>query len=206
MWRVLHKVKYFLRFAFFRGCRNLWSLQPNFWVRKVWIDWICRINDLADKGLRDLAFRTSLLPSASCFMPAKFVGARSKGANSDFEQPREFVLWCGFARFRSQTSFREVKYCDVFFLQEFRMWYWERRFASEVYGYFTNRKRRILEIPREFRLVCAHRGLFIRFILSTVFLDIIVKQRKRNPLFLKVPAIEANRFSSIDIISTYLWA
>lgn len=123
MWRVLHKVKYFLLFAFFRGkYRNLWSLQPNFWVRKVWI---CLINDLADQGLRDLPLSYLLCCPARRVLCRRNLSVHApKGPNIDFELSREFELHCVVARFLSQTLFRQVKFCDVFFLQEFRLWYW----------------------------------------------------------------------------------
>lgn len=179
MWRVLHKVKYFLLFAFFRGNWNLWSLQPDFWVRKVGIDWYCFMNDLKDLGLRDWTLffapqRVVFYAGEICRCVHQEGLATSNGLGSLFSD-------VFFLDFILKHLARRVKCCCFFFSPRIspvipraasRVWSLEI-FQKQETGNPWNSKGISITI-------CVHHSLFLRFILGTVFRGFVLNRGKRN--------------------------
>lgn len=112
---VTQSIKYFLLFAFFRGNWNLWSLQPNFWVRKVGLDWYCFMSDSKDLGLRDCEL---------FFAPQRVVLCRR---NLSVPVPRGLAISNSLGSLFSDVFFLDfilkhlagwVKCCIIFFFSE----------------------------------------------------------------------------------------
>lgn len=156
------KVKYFSAFHFFRRKGDLWGLQPNFRVRDVKIDIISFVNESGKLSASYWAFKYVLCPR-DAIDAGEFVGARTKRLSSGLKSLSIFFLRAVFSLDFLLNQFSELTaYCDISdFFREFSLRYERPRFIAEVCGYFSNRKRRILEIPREFGLVYGHPNLSI---------------------------------------------
>ena len=180
---VTQSIKYFLLFAFFRGNWNLWSLQPNFWVRKVGLDWYCFMSDSKDLGLRDCEL---------FFAPQRVVLCRR---NLSVPVPRGLAISNSLGSLFSDVFFLDfilkhlagwVKCCIIFFSP--RISPVIPRTASRVWSLEIFQKQETVNPWNSKGIsvtVCVHLGLFLGFILCTAFRGIVLNWGKRNLPFKK---------------------
>lgn len=141
--------KIFSAFRIFQKKLEPVKLATKFLGKESW-NWLILFHERF-KTPRFEGLRVILCSPARCALCRRNLSVHAPRGPSDLERSRQFDQWFVLSQFHSQNLARRVKCCVVFFLQEFRLWYRERQVASEVQSYFRNRKRGILEIPREFR-------------------------------------------------------
>ena len=141
--------KIFYAFGIFQKKLEPVKLATKFLGKESW-NWLILFRERLKRPWFE-ELKVLLCSPARCVLCRRNLSVRAPRGPSDLKRSREFDQWYVLSRFHSQTYCWAGKVlCCFLFSKNFA--YRERRVASEVQRYFRNRKRRILEIPREFRL------------------------------------------------------